>query len=48
MNGRKQKTEQDTCQRKDRTESEGYDGGQTFLWMTEKGDTNTTERKSVV
>jgi group II intron reverse transcriptase/maturase len=45
MNGRKQKTEQDTCQRKDRTEAEGYVGGQTFLWMTEKGDTNTTEFK---
>jgi group II intron reverse transcriptase/maturase len=41
MNGRKQKTGQDTCQRKDRTEAEGYVGGQTFLWMTEKGNTNT-------
>jgi RNA-directed DNA polymerase len=41
MNGRKQKTEQDTCQRKDRAELEGYEGGQTFLWMAEKGDTNT-------
>ncbi|MFA5970823.1 MAG: group II intron reverse transcriptase/maturase [Lentimicrobiaceae bacterium] len=42
MNGGKQKTEQDTCHRKDRAEPEGYDGGQTYLWMTEKGDTNTT------
>jgi RNA-directed DNA polymerase len=42
MNGGKQKTEQDTWHRKDRAEPEGYDGGQTFLWMTEKGDTNTT------
>jgi RNA-directed DNA polymerase len=41
MNGRKQKTEQDTCQRKDRAEPEGYEGGETFLWMAEKGDTNT-------
>jgi RNA-directed DNA polymerase len=45
MNGRKQKTEQDTYQRKDRAEPEGYVGGQTFLWMTEKGHTNTTGDK---
>jgi group II intron reverse transcriptase/maturase len=44
MNGRKQKTGQDTCQRKDRAEPEGYDGGQTFLWMTEKGNTDTKGR----
>lgn len=44
MNGRKQKTDQDTCQRKDRAEPEGYEGGQTFLWMTEKGDTNTAQQ----
>jgi len=43
MNGGKQKTGQDTCQRKDRAEPEGYIGGQTFLWMAEKGNTNTTE-----
>jgi RNA-directed DNA polymerase len=42
MNGGKQKTEQDTCHRKDRAAPEGYDGGQTYLWMTEKGHTNTT------
>lgn len=44
MNGRKQKMEQDTCLRKDRTESKEYVGGQTFLKMTEKGDINTTEQ----
>jgi group II intron reverse transcriptase/maturase len=48
MNERKQKTGQDTCHLKDRAEPEGYDGGQTFLWMTEKGDTNTTERKPML
>jgi group II intron reverse transcriptase/maturase len=42
MNGRKQKTGQDTCQRIDRPEAELYFGGQTFLWMTEKGHTNTS------
>jgi len=41
MNGRKQKTEKDTCQREDRAELEVNVEGQTFLWMTEKGDTNT-------
>jgi RNA-directed DNA polymerase len=41
MNGRKQKTEQDTYRRIDRAEPEGYVEGQTFLWMAEKGDTNT-------
>lgn len=45
MDGGKQKTGQDTCHLKDRAEPEGYDGGQTFMWMTEKGDTNTMERK---
>jgi group II intron reverse transcriptase/maturase len=48
MNGRKQKTEQDTCQRKDRAEPEGYEGGQTFLWMNEKGHTNTTDYKPML
>jgi hypothetical protein len=48
MNGREQKTGQDTYQRKDRAEPEGYDGGQTFLWMTEKGDTNTTQSKPML
>ena len=40
MNGREQKTDKDTCLQKDRAELESYAGGQTFLWMTEKGDTN--------
>jgi RNA-directed DNA polymerase len=45
MNGRKQKTGQDTCQRKDRSETEGYEGGQTYIWMIEKGHTNTMDEK---
>jgi len=44
----KQKTEQDTCQRKDRAEPEGHEGGQTFLWMTEKGHTNRAEYKPML
>lgn len=40
MNGRKQKTGQDTCRQMDRAALEEQAGGQTFLWMTEKGDTN--------
>jgi len=48
MNGEKRKTEQDTCLRKDRAEPEGYAGGQTFLWMTEKGHTNTTDGKPML
>jgi hypothetical protein len=42
MNGREQKTVQDTYLQKDRAALESYAEGQTFLWMTEKGDTNTT------
>ncbi|HLP34485.1 MAG TPA: group II intron reverse transcriptase/maturase [Amoebophilaceae bacterium] len=45
MNGKEQKTGQDTYFQKDRAEPESYKGGQTFLWMTEKGDTNTTKDK---
>jgi hypothetical protein len=45
---KKQKTEQDTCQRKDRAESEGYEGWQTFLWMNEKGHTNTSDYKPML
>jgi len=44
MNGRKQKTEQDTYRRIVRAEPEGYVEGQTFLWMAEKGDTNTDKQ----
>jgi len=42
MNGREQKTVQDTYLRKDRAALESYAEWQTFLWMTEKGDTNIT------
>ncbi|RYD54424.1 MAG: group II intron reverse transcriptase/maturase [Sphingobacteriales bacterium] len=35
MIGRKQKISQDTWLQKNRTESEGYAGGQTFMWITE-------------
>jgi len=45
MDGRKQKISQDNCQRKDRAEPERHVGVQTFLWMTEKGDTNTQEQQ---
>jgi len=41
MNGREQKTDKDTYLQKDRAALESYAEGQTFLWMTEKGDTNT-------
>lgn len=40
MDGRKQNISQDTCQQKDRAEPEGEVGGQTFLWIAEKGNTN--------
>lgn len=41
MKGREQKIfEEQTCLQKNRTASEGYAGGQTFLWITEK---NLTE-----
>ncbi|UKJ06457.1 group II intron reverse transcriptase/maturase [Solitalea lacus] len=43
MNGRKQKTEQDTWQSGTRSATESSSGGQTYLWMTEKGNTNTTQ-----
>lgn len=42
MNGKTQKTEQDTLRQRDRAEPEGKVGGQTFLWMTERGDTGAT------
>jgi RNA-directed DNA polymerase len=48
MNGREQKTGQDTYQWRDRPEAEEYIGGQTFLWMTEKGHTNTTKSKPML
>ncbi|WP_332914528.1 hypothetical protein [Algoriphagus boritolerans] len=41
MKGREQKIlEEKTCLQKNRTESEGYVGGQTFMWITEN---NLTE-----
>lgn len=44
MDGRKQKTEQDTYRMKDRAALEEQVGGQTYLWMTEKGNTSTNEQ----
>ena len=41
MKGRKQKiSNKETCPQKNRTESEGYVGGQTFMWITENNLTN--------
>jgi group II intron reverse transcriptase/maturase len=45
MNGKMQKTEQDTLRRRDRAEPEGKVEGQTFLWMNERGDTGATGRE---
>ena len=42
MKGRKQKISQDTCLQKNKTESEGYVGGQTFIWITENNLTSNT------
>src|SRR5690606_16391711 len=42
MRGRTQKiSKQETCPQKNRTASEGYVGGQTFLWITENNLTDT-------
>jgi RNA-directed DNA polymerase len=41
MKGRKQKiSEKETCPQKNRTASEGYVGGQTFMWITENNLTD--------
>lgn len=41
MKGRKQKiSDKETCPQKNRTASEGYVGGQTFLWITENNPTD--------
>lgn len=41
MKGRKQKISlKETCPQKNRTESEGYVGGQTFMWITENNLTD--------
>lgn len=45
MNGKMQKTEQDTLRRRDRAEPEGKVEGQTFLWMAESGETGATGRE---
>lgn len=45
MNGRMQKTEKDTFRQRDRAEPEGKVEGQTFLWMTERGDADATGRE---
>lgn len=42
MNGKMQKTDQDTLRRRDRAEPEGKVEGQTFLWMAESGETGAT------
>jgi len=44
MYGRKQKTLKDTYRLKDRAALEEQTGGQTYLWMAEKGNTNTNEQ----
>ncbi|MFA6127482.1 MAG: group II intron reverse transcriptase/maturase [Bacteroidales bacterium] len=43
MKGGKQKISQDTCQRKDRAEPEGYVGGQTYMGITENNFTNADQ-----
>jgi len=45
MNGRKQKTDHDTYPPNARAALEEQVGGQTFLWMAEKGNTNTNEQQ---
>lgn len=45
MNGRKQKTDHDTYPPMDRAALEEQVGGQTFLWMAEKGHTDTKEQQ---
>lgn len=43
VKGRKQKISQDTYLQKNRTESEGYVGGQTFMWITENNLTSNNQ-----
>lgn len=47
MKGRRQKIfdKAETCPQKNRTASEGYAGGQTFLWITENNLTEPENRK---
>ena len=43
MKGRKQKISEDSYPEKDRRESKGHPGVQTFMWITENNITNFTE-----
>jgi group II intron reverse transcriptase/maturase len=43
MKGKKQKISQDTSLQKNRTESEGYAEGQTFMWITENNLTSNNQ-----
>ena len=43
MEGRKQKISHDTCLPRDRTEPEGYAGGQTYMGITENNFTNADQ-----
>lgn len=45
MNGRMQKTEKDTFRQRDRAEPEDKAEGQTFIWMTERGNSDATGRE---
>jgi len=46
MKGRKQKIfEEKTCPQKNRTESEGYVGGQTYMQITENNLTDNNKQK---
>ena len=47
MKGRKQKisNKPETCPQKNRTASDGYGGGQTFLWITENNLTEPENRQ---
>jgi hypothetical protein len=45
MEGRKQKISIDTYLQNDRTESEDYVKGLTFIWITENNFTNSDYRK---
>jgi hypothetical protein len=45
MNGSKQKTDRDTYPPIARAVPEEQVGGQTFLWMAEKGNPNTNEQQ---
>lgn len=48
MKGRKQKISLDTCPQKDRAALDGYVGGQTFIWITEKNDTKGIKERGLL